>query len=119
MPYPRNVKQVRQFLGLDSYFRKFVENFSIIVEPLTRLTRKNIVWIWDTPQKQEFHQIQQALTSCPTLAIYNPKLKTELHTAASSIGIGAILLQYDVKCNAHVVFYFSKQTTRSEALSLI
>lgn len=111
MPYPRNVKQIRQFLGLASFFRKFVKNFSMIAEPLTRLTRKNVIWTWNAPQKQAFHQIQQALTSCPILAIYNPKLKTELHTDASSIGLGAMLLQFDSEGKQHVFSYFSKQTT--------
>lgn len=81
------------------------------MEPLTRLTRKNTVWTWHESQKQTFHQIQQALTSCPILAIYNPKLKIELHTDASSIDLAAMLLQFDANGEAHVVSYFSKQTT--------
>lgn len=46
MKVPRSVKQVRQYLGLASYFRKFIEHFATIVEPLTRLIRKNAPWIW-------------------------------------------------------------------------
>lgn len=45
MEAPRSVKQVRQFLGLAGYFRKFVKNFAIVAEPLTRLTKKNVSWI--------------------------------------------------------------------------
>lgn len=53
MERPRSVKQV-QFLGLASYFRKFVEGFATIVEPLTRLTKKNVPWTWDDAQEQAF-----------------------------------------------------------------
>ncbi|CAK9796589.1 Transposon Ty3-I Gag-Pol polyprotein [Anthophora quadrimaculata] len=114
MPHPENVKQVRQFLGLASYFRKFVKNFATLVEPLTRLTRKNVPWQWKEAQERAFQQIKQKLTMRPVLCIFNPNRPTELHTDASSIGVGAILLQQQEDGSMAVVAYFSKQTTTDQ-----
>jgi transposase InsO family protein len=107
---PKTVKQVRQFLGLANYFRRFVKNFSSIVVPITSLTKQDCRWSWGEPQETAFNKIKEILSKEPVLAIFNPALKTELHTDASSIGVGAILFQF-VSGQQRVVAYFSKQTT--------
>lgn len=112
MERPRSVKQVRQFLGLASYFRKFVESFATIAEPLTRLTKKNTPWSWEEAQERAFHKIKERLTSRPILAIFDPDKPTEVHTDASAIGVGAILLPVDGKMA--VVSYYSRQTTAAQ-----
>jgi len=89
----KSVKQIWQFLGLASYFRKFIENFAIIVEPLTRLTRKNVPWEWEDSQQRAFSTIKNKLTTRPVLSIFDPNRPTEVHTDASAIDVGAILLQ--------------------------
>jgi len=61
MQAPRSVKQVRQFLGLAGYFRKFVENFATIVEPLTRLTKKDVLWEWKAEQERAFNTIKTTI----------------------------------------------------------
>lgn len=71
MEKPRSVKQIRQFLGLASYFRKFIGNFATIVELLTRLTRKNTPWEWRDAQERAFVTIKDKLTTRPVLAIRN------------------------------------------------
>jgi transposase InsO family protein len=108
---PRTVKQVRQFLGLAGYFRKFVQNFSKVVEPLTKLTRKDVKWCWGSEQQGAFEQVKTALTSRPILAVFDSSLPTELHTDASSLAVGAVLLQTHPGGVQRVVAYFSKQTT--------
>ncbi|KAJ3642004.1 hypothetical protein Zmor_028469 [Zophobas morio] len=108
---PETVKQVRQFVGLAGYFRKFIRNFAKVVEPLTRLTRKDVRWCWENEQQDAFEQVKVLLTSRPVLAIFDPSLPTELHTDASSLAVGAILLQTHPGGVQRVVAYFSRQTT--------
>lgn len=113
MKAPKTVKQVRQFVGLSGYFRKFIEGYSKLVEPLTRLTRKDSKWCWGKEQEAAFERIKRLLTSRPVLSVFDPTLPTELHTDASSIALGAILLQTHDK-EQKVVAYFSKQTTSDQ-----
>lgn len=108
---PKTVRQVRQFLGLSGYFRKFVKDYAKIVEPLTRLTKKNVKWQWNTEQQRAFDKIKAVLITRPVLAIFNHTLVTELHTDASTTAVAAILFQTDSEGVQHVVAYFSKQTT--------
>lgn len=114
-PTPRSVHEVRQFIGLASFFRRFVKDFATIARPMTMLTKTNVKWCWEKEQKDAFAKIKEILTSRPVLTIYNPEHQTELHTDASQIGIGGVLLQReDEKGPLKVVAYFSRQTTTEE-----
>lgn len=112
-PTPRTVKQVRQFMGLASYFRK-IPNFASRTASITKLTKANQTWEWGSDQIEARNYIIQCLASKPLLSIYNRKLPTELYTDASSLGYGAILLQKDQN-EKRVVAYFSKRTSPAEA----
>lgn len=108
---------MRQFLGLASYFRRFIANFATIVEPITRLTKKNEPWSWGKAQNEAFTTIKDRLTTRPVLTIFDPSRSTELHTDASAIGVGAVLLEdclQEVEGQMKVVAYFSKQTTADQ-----
>ncbi len=107
---PQTVREVRQFLGLAGYFRRFVKDYARLVEPLTRLTKASTEWQWTTEQEDAFRAVQEMLTTRPVLAIFDPSLPTELHADASSMGLGAILLQTHDGVQ-RVVAYYSKQTT--------
>lgn len=112
---PSNVHEVRQFIGLASFFRRFVKGFASVARPLTMLTKTHQPWIWGSDQVTAFANIKDILVSRPVLAIYDPSKLTELHTDASKIGYGGILLQRsDDKAPLRVVAYFSKQTTEEE-----
>lgn len=112
---PENVHEVRQFIGLASFFRRFVLGFATIARPLTTLTKSNEKWVWGQEQEHAFTKIKDILVSRPILAIYDPALLTELHTDASQTGIGGILMQRsDEKSPLRVVAYFSRQTTVEE-----
>lgn len=113
-PVPTNQHTVRQFLGLASFFRRFVQGFSIIAKPLTQLLRKNASWVWGQDQQKAFESLKTALVQKPILALYNPKADTELHTDACKIGIAGILLQRNEQNLLRPVAYFSKQTTPEE-----
>ncbi|GBG72751.1 hypothetical protein CBR_g12319 [Chara braunii] len=94
-PQPANVRELRSFLGLASYYRKFVPRFSIIAHPLSRLTSKNVPYTWDDACTSAFAALKEALVSCPVLRIADPKLPFVVTTDASRYGIGAVLQQDD------------------------
>lgn len=114
-PIPKNVHEVRQFVGLTSYFRRFIHNFSVIAKPLTNLTKKNAVWCFDEPQIKAFNELKSKLTTRPVLALYDPQAELEIHTDASKIGIGAILMQRINLETFHPIAYYSRQTTSDES----
>lgn len=115
-PVPSNVHEVRQFIGLCSYFRKFIHNFAIIARPLTELTKKNTMWIWSESQKSSFENLKNKLCNKPVLAIYDPSLPTEIHTDACKSGIAGILLQKQIDGSLRPVIYFSRVTSREESV---
>ncbi|PZC75624.1 hypothetical protein B5X24_HaOG205900 [Helicoverpa armigera] len=115
-PCPQNVHGVRQFLGLVGYFRKFIQNFAQIANPLTKLLKKNISWEWTDEQNNAFIDLKNKLSDRPILAIYSHTAETELHTDASRLGIGGIVLQrpQGSSDSFRPVAYFSRQTTPQE-----
>ena len=80
---PTNVGEVRSFLGLAGYYRKFVKGFSKIASPLTELTRKDVKFVWSETCKRSFQELKKRLVNAPVLTIPN----------ASRSGIGCVLMQ--------------------------
>ena len=78
MPVPQNAKQVKQFLGLVGYYRKFVPRFSDIARPLTQLTQKNEGFDWSTQFDKCFHMLKDYLQEAPILRYPDPR--SRLHT---------------------------------------
>ncbi|GBP07909.1 Transposon Tf2-6 polyprotein [Eumeta japonica] len=112
---PENVKQVRQLLGLAGYFRRYVKDYASKTAPIAHLTRKGSEFVW-TPEHELIRQnLIKYLTSEPVLTIFDHNLPTELHTDASSIGYGAVLLQVHPDGRKHAVAYFSKVTQGAES----
>ena len=68
-PRPKSVHDVRSFLGLASYYRRFVRGFSEMARPLTELTRAGVEWRWSTAQHQAFNRLKLALTTAPVLRL--------------------------------------------------
>ena len=66
---PKNVKEVRGFLGMAGYYRRFIEGFSKIAGPMTKLLRKNTPFIWDEKCEQSFQELKTRLTTAPVLAV--------------------------------------------------
>ncbi|KAJ2952278.1 hypothetical protein O0L34_g4558 [Tuta absoluta] len=116
LPPPETVTQLRQFIGLASYFRQFVPQFSQVMAPLYALTASsnNGKLNWKAEYEAIRQQIITALTSEPVLLIFDPDLDTELHTDASAIGYGAVLMQRKAG-KLHAVAYYSKRTTAAES----
>lgn len=113
-PIPKDQHGVRQFIGLCSFFRRFVKGFSMIAKPLTILLRKDAKWAWGEEQIAAFNTLKNELLKKPILALYNPKAETELHTDACKIGVAGILMQRDNNRQIKPVAYFSRQTTKDE-----
>ncbi|GBG61909.1 hypothetical protein CBR_g26073 [Chara braunii] len=107
-PQPANIRELRSFLGLASYYRKFVARFSIIARPLLRLTSKNVSYSWDVACTEAFRTLKEALVSYPVLRIADPKLTFVVTTDASRYGIGAVL-QHDDGDGLRPLEYYSKR----------
>ncbi|KAG6465495.1 hypothetical protein O3G_MSEX015186 [Manduca sexta] len=114
-PEPKNIKQIMGFIGLTSYFRKYIKDYAKIARPLTNLMKKGVPFIFEDEQRYAFNILKQMLTSEPVLKIYNPNLPTELHTDASSCALAAILLQLHPEGELHPVHYMSRKTTEAES----
>jgi len=114
-PVPKNHKELQSFIGLASYFRRFVPDFAIIAKPLYHLLKKGIIFEFGEEQLRSFDSIKEKLGAQPLLAIYDPKATTELHCDASSYGYGAILLQKQTDDKFHPIFYYSHRTTDTES----
>lgn len=113
-PEPKNVHNVRQFLGLASFFRRFIQNFAGISRPMSKLLKKNQDWQWGPEQIEAFQKLRDMLVSRPILALFDQKATTELHTDASKHGVGGILLQKQVDGALKPVAYYSRQTSPEE-----
>ncbi|GFV44238.1 retrovirus-related Pol polyprotein from transposon 17.6, partial [Trichonephila clavipes] len=118
-PEPKNVKQVQSFLGLSGYFRKFIQNYSIIAKPLSDLLRDNAVFHFGPEQQLAFQTLRQKLSENPVLHIFKQGAKLELHTDASKFGYGAILLQQsdDNKLHPRTLFLARKPLSQEEKYS--
>lgn len=110
-PEPCNLHTVRQFIGLCSFFRRFIKNFSNIAKPLTSLLKKDSKWEWGSEQKTAFNTLKEILLQKPVLKLYDPNDHTELHTDASKLGIAGILMQRGRDNLLRPVAYYSRQTT--------
>ena len=112
-PAPTNVKEVQSFLGVVNFNRKFIQGFSEIALPLTRLTRKDTEFSWANEQEQAFNKLKTEVTKEPTLMTFQPGKPIRIETDASDTAIGACLLQQkDQKW--HPVAYHSKKMTDTE-----
>ncbi len=92
-PTPVNVKGVRAFLGLASYYRRYIPGFSTVAAPMTNLTRQGMDLVWDDACERTFRTLKVALISAPVLAYPTREGHFTLSTDASDVGIGAVLEQ--------------------------
>jgi hypothetical protein len=112
---PTNVHEVRQFCGLASFFRRFIENHAALAKPLTRLLRKDEEFKWSQEQEEAFGEIKRKLSTRPILVLYDPTARHRLHTDASKSGIAGILFQEEEGEVWKTVAYYSRQTSETES----
>lgn len=84
---PKNASEVRSFLGLAGYYRRFIKRFSQLALPMTRLTRKRIYFKWDSKCEQSFMGLKEKLTTALVLIIPDPSRSYEVFCDASKKGL--------------------------------
>ena len=92
-PVPKNVRDVRSFLGFGNFYRRFIQGFSSIARPLNDLTKKDEKWVWDTKQQEAFENLKERFTSAPILAQPDTTKPFSVETDASAFTYGAVLSQ--------------------------
>ena len=113
-PTPKCQKDVRSFLGLCNYYRKFVKGFANIASPLNTLLKKNAKFIWSNECQIAFETLKQKLTSAPILAYPDMNKPFILACDASGTAIGYVLGQLDDKGNERVVAYGGRSLRDAE-----
>jgi hypothetical protein len=103
-PVPKTITQVRSFLGLAGFYRRFVKDFSTIAAPLNELTKKGVPFSWGNKQENAFIMLKDKLTHAPLLQLPDFNKTFELECDASGIGLGGVLLQ-----EGKPVAYFSEK----------
>ncbi|KAL0539729.1 hypothetical protein IC582_023945 [Cucumis melo] len=106
---PSTVSEVRSFLGLAGYYRRFVENFSRITTPLTQLTRKGAPFVWSKACEDSFQNLKQKLVTAPVLTVPDGSGSFVIYSDASKKGLGCVLMQ-----QGKVVAYASRQLKSHE-----
>ncbi|XP_074369633.1 uncharacterized protein LOC141711091 [Apium graveolens] len=101
---PRTPTEVRSFLGLAGYYRRFVQNFSRIATSLTKLIRKNEKFIWNDKYEESFQELKQRLITAPVLSLPDDQGNFVIYSDASHKGLGCVLMQHD-----KVIAYASRQ----------
>ncbi|PKU60537.1 RNA-directed DNA polymerase [Dendrobium catenatum] len=103
-PTPKNVTEVRSFLGLAGYYRRFVKGFSQIDMPLSKLMRKELKFEWTTECEKSFQALKEHLTTAPLLTLPSGTEGFQIYSDASLKGLGCVLMQ-----NRKVIAYASRQ----------
>ena len=126
-PTPISVRELRSFLGLASYYRRFIEHFASIATLLHRLVKSNGAFVWTTEAQRAFERLKEILTPPPILAMTTDDDEFTLDTDASNSAIGAVLSQRQEGVE-RVVAYASRAldrreqnycTTRKELLAVV
>ncbi|KAK5841679.1 hypothetical protein PVK06_004000 [Gossypium arboreum] len=90
---PKNVSEVRSFLGLAGYYRRFVNGFSKIALPMTKLLQKNIPFVWNEQCQKSFEVLKRMLTEAPVLTLPESERDFVVYSDASLSGLGCVLMQ--------------------------
>ncbi|CAL1388171.1 unnamed protein product [Linum trigynum] len=106
---PRSVPELRSFLGMAGYYRRFIEGFSIIASPLTKLLRKDHPYVWNSECQASFEELKTKLTTAPVLALPAGAGGFVVYSDASHQGLGCVLMQ-----NGKVISYASRQLSPYE-----
>ncbi|GKC94500.1 putative reverse transcriptase domain-containing protein [Tanacetum coccineum] len=101
---PKTPTEIRQFLGLAGYYRRFIEGFLVIAKPVTKLTQKSVKFDWGEKEEAIFQLLKQKLCSAPILALPEGSENFVVYCDASHKGLGAVLMQRE-----KVIAYASRQ----------
>ena len=90
-PTPKTVKNIQEFLGFANFYRRFIENFAKVVQPLTELTKGKTPWVWDRRRQEAFDELKRRFCKAPVLAHFHSEKETILETDASDYAYGSVL----------------------------
>ena len=107
-PQPRNATEVRSFLGLAGYYRKYVKGFASLAQPMTRLTGKDVKFTWNEGCEKCFSALKDMLTNAPILVLPEGDQPYVVYTDASITGLGCVLK------HGKVIAYASRQLEKHE-----
>lgn len=113
-PVPKNPTEVRAFLGLCSYYRRFIYQFSKTSESLHALTQKGKTFLWTEVEQSAFESLRHALCNTPILSYTDFSREFLLFTDASSTSVGCVLAQMNAENMENVVAYGSRKLTKTE-----
>ena len=126
-PTPRCLRDVRAFIGLIGYYRRFIKGFATLAEPLTRLSRKGTRFVWTQELDEAFHSLKRAMLNVPILAFPYPNRPCVLDTDSSDVSYGSVLSQVIDGVERPIAFFsrvmsstqMNYCTTRRELLAVI
>ena len=109
-PTPTSVHDIQVFLGFANFYRRFIQGYSEVIAPLTRLTKKDAKWNFDDSAIAAFEGLKRRFTSAPILALYDPGKRIIVETDASDCAIGAVCSQPEGKLLRPIAYYSRKLT---------
>jgi hypothetical protein len=110
---PANVRSVRSFLGMASFYRRYIRNFAAIAKPLTELTKKNAEFSWNEEKQSSFEALKQCLISAPILKLPEIGKSFALYTDSSDHTVGAVLCQFE-DGTPKPIHYLSHKLSRTQ-----
>ena len=109
MPVPAEVPGVKRLCGMVQYVSKFLPDLAVTLEPIRRLTRKDVPWKWSEECDNAFETVKQKLSDTPVLAYFDKDKEVVVQVDSSKDGLGAVLLQ-----DGRPVEYASRSLTQAE-----
>lgn len=113
-PVPKSIKQLRRFLGMTGWYRRFIQDFSTITFPLTEMLTKKKTFVWTDKAQEAFDQLKTRLTSAPLLIHPNYSKPFILQCDASTHGVGAVLAQKDDNGIEKPIAYMSHKLNKAQ-----
>ena len=112
---PKNVSELRRFIGMTNHLSKFIPCSAELTKPLTELLSSKRTFCWEVAQSEAFKKVKEALTNAPLLALYDPGAETMVSADASSFGLGAVIMQRpDASSQWRAVAFASRTMTETE-----
>ena len=111
---PKDITELRSFIGLANYLRNFIPKFAEIISPLYKLLKKEVVWKWGKSENDAFNDLKDAISAEKMLKRYEPNGDLVLQTDASGVGVGATILQHNENGFLKPIAYASRILNKAE-----
>lgn len=113
---PRSVRNIQSIIGFANFYRRFIKDFSKVIQPMMELTRKNTPFLWSSDCNSAFQQLKEAFVTAPILIKFDPDKQIVVEKDASDYVTGEVMSQYDDSNTLRPVAYFSKKTLPLSAI---